>query len=244
MQHNGERAALKVYGPNTQVLRVQGEIDKLGQLQSPNVVGLRAFGDCDIRGLPCRYVLLEFVDGVGGEDLIGQLDDASLRDMMSDVARGLDAMWEPHRIVHRDLKPHNIMRRNDGTWVVLDLGLAKAPEDDTITGQGMVVGTPGYMSPEQAGGSRRLTIRSDLFALGLTAYEMACGKHPYLRIQRLVGQISVDRLDQVCAVSEETGQVVERLMAVDRFQRPASSTELFQAEDAGTKPGETSNEEE
>lgn len=225
---DGTEVALKMYGPATQILRVEGEIEKLKGISSPYVVKLHEAGHCELRNLPCRFLTLEFIDGKPCDELAGTLDeklDDETRALLEHVGRGIEAMWSK-KIVHRDLKPANVMRRKDGSYVILDLGLAKAPDDDSITGTGLVVGTQGYMSPEQAGGSRRLTIRSDLFALGVTAYVFASGEHPFGGFQQLIGQVPVQPLHEICNVSREVSDQVASLMQVNRMDRPTSISHL------------------
>jgi serine/threonine protein kinase len=223
--HGIGRAAVKVYGSQTVASRVDREIDKLRRLASGHVVRLYNHGQASLRGELCRFAVMEFVDGQEASSLVGKLDDGEVdgevRRLLVDIAAGIGDLWAL-RVVHRDIKPANIMRRSDGTYVVLDLGLAKHLGEPTLTQLGFTCGTLGYMSPEQAAARRGLTLRSDLFALGILAYEVASGLHPYLRRQELVGQIAVRPLHSVRpAVSSAVSEVVGRLLQPNPLARPS-----------------------
>ena len=141
------------------------------------------------------YTLEETADGlyivgelVRGRTLREELGDGPLPasrlvPTLLDIAGALDAA---HRIgiVHRDLKPENVMRRDDGQIKVLDFGLARwepspdAPSMTRLTQDGVALGTPGYMAPEQLGGGA-VDARADLFSFGVVAWELASGEHPF-----------------------------------------------------------------
>lgn len=219
------RGALKVYGPQTVASRVDREIEKLRRLKSDHVVRLYNNGQVTLRGELCRFAVMEFVEGDEASALVGSLDDGSvegeIRRLLVDIAAGIGDLWAL-RVVHRDIKPANVMRRADGSYVVLDLGLAKHLGEPTLTQLGFTCGTLGYMSPEQAAARKGLTLRSDLFALGILAYEVASGVHPFLRRQDLVGQITVRPLHSVRpAVGSAVSEVVSRLLHPKPLARPS-----------------------
>jgi serine/threonine protein kinase/tetratricopeptide (TPR) repeat protein len=163
--------------------RFTHEARSASSLNHPNIVTIHDI-DTD-NGRP--YIVMEFIDG---RDLRSYVNDEALNarktlDIAAQIAEGLAAAHE-HGIVHRDLKPENVMVTKDGFVKILDFGLAKmtrpASEDDVTaelnlpgTTPGTILGTVGYMSPEQAMG-KPLDPRSDQFALGAILYELATGK--------------------------------------------------------------------
>lgn len=168
------------------IARGEREIEALGKVTHPAVVRLVGHGTVPDGGAQLPYVVTEFVPG---EDLqhqlaAGSFDVALLPRILRTATEGLDAIWA-ERIVHRDIKPSNLMVRPDGRAVLLDLGVARCLDMTTLTVAGWL-GTPGYMSPEQGLGKHDLTIKSDIYALGITAFEAIVGSHPFGRDQNLI----------------------------------------------------------
>lgn len=207
----GKKAAIKVYEPSAEVTRVDREVEKLQQIESDYVVQLLDHGELTIQKLPCKFVIYSLINGEPLDKISEEPTGKEVRRLLHDVMRALDAFWAL-RIVHRDIKPGNVIRASDGRFVVIDLGLAKHLDQSTITQFGFTCGTQGYMSPEQMKGRRGLTYRSDLFSLGILAYEFASRRHPYLGIQQRVEKHNPVRLSTVSNVTEETSALVHRLL--------------------------------
>jgi serine/threonine protein kinase len=151
-------------------------------LNHPNIVTIHEAGEID----EGRFIAMEFVQGRSLRECMRQ---GMTFDGAADVARQIaEALAVAHaaQIVHRDIKPDNVMVRDDGYVKVLDFGLARVTTSDeeneaTLTGAtrtGLVLGTVGYMSPEQARGEN-VTLASDVFAYGILLYEMLTGQHPF-----------------------------------------------------------------
>jgi serine/threonine protein kinase/Flp pilus assembly protein TadD len=179
--------------------RFTQEARSASALNHPNIVTIHEVGAEE--GIP--FIVMEYIDGVDLRSMIneGPLPVSKVLDIGAQIADGLAAAHE-RGIIHRDLKPENIMLSRDGFAKILDFGLAKmlAPSsgkgEDTLqldlpaTNPGTILGTVGYMSPEQATG-RRLDFRSDQFAFGAILYELATGKPAF------EGETAIDTLSAI-----------------------------------------------
>ncbi|MGH7517147.1 MAG: protein kinase domain-containing protein [Gemmatimonadales bacterium] len=175
--------ALKVLHPELAVAlgpeRFQREIRLAARLQHPHILTVLDSGDAGGH----LWFTMPFVEG---ESLRGRLNrerqlplDDALR-IGIEAARALDYA-HTHGVVHRDVKPENILLTADGTTLVADFGITRAlgGEDAQLTETGMSVGTPTYMSPEQAAGERNVDGRSDVYSLGCVLYETIAGEPPF-----------------------------------------------------------------
>lgn len=190
VKHDRE-VAIKVLHPDLAAAvsaeRFHREVRILAKLRHPHVVPLLDSGEAD--GL--LYYIMPFVDGETLRQRLasGPLPvDEALR-LWRDVVDGI-AYAHRHGIAHRDIKPENVLI-SDRHGMVADFGIAKAltagaahpandtPPQETLTSVGVAIGTPAYMSPEQVAGSDVVDHRSDIYALGVLAYEMLSGKAPF-----------------------------------------------------------------
>ncbi len=166
--------------------RFDREAGTVAALEHPNTIQVYDFGAMEDGTL---YLVMEFVQGRSVADILekdGAMPPARVENIMRQVCGSLEEA-HGHGIVHRDLKPDNVVlceRAGTKDWVeVLDFGIAKRssehdPNEAKLTQQGMVLGTPPYMSPEQFTG-QPVDSRSDIYALGIMAYEMLVGKYPF-----------------------------------------------------------------
>jgi serine/threonine protein kinase/Tol biopolymer transport system component len=205
-------------------------------LNHPNIVTLFEIGELDA----APYMAMELVEGWTLRHLIdaGPLPVKKTLDIAVQIASGLSKAHQAG-IVHRDLKPENIMVTPDGFAKILDFGLAKLQDPKTsftdvspgLTSAGFVMGTPDYMSPEQAA-ARPLDFRSDQFALGLILYEMLTRRRAFHRatpVQTLSAIIqeepeAIDKLNP--KIPPPLRWVIERCIAKDRDERYATTREL------------------
>jgi eukaryotic-like serine/threonine-protein kinase len=237
----GRRVVLKILPPDlaagVSLERFQREIRLAARLQHPNIVPVLGTGEAD--GLP--YYMMPFVEGESLRDRlrgVGQLPvDEAVR-IACEVARALDYA-HGHDIVHRDIKPENVLLR-EGQAVVADFGIcraiAHASDADPITLAGMAVGTPQYMSPEQAAGEREIDGRSDIYSLACVLYEMLVGEPPFtgrtaqaVIAKRFAGSVPSIRVVRP-TVPIEVERAVLRGLALtpdDRFQTGAQFTEAL-----------------
>ena len=186
----GRRVALKVLSselaadPNRRE-RFEREARAAAALNHPNIVTIHSVEE--VEGVP--FLTLELIDGKTLGDIIPP-EGLPLDRVLSLAIPLADAVGAAHQrgITHRDLKPANVMLTDDGRLKVLDFGLAKLKEEArvsemtlptaSLTGEGRIVGTVMYMSPEQAEG-KTVDSRSDVFSLGIILYEMATGRRPF-----------------------------------------------------------------
>jgi serine/threonine protein kinase len=230
------RVALKVLnlpGPTTheQIRRFEREARAAARLSHPNVVQIFDVGSEGGR----HYLVMEFVDGVSLDELIGTgylTLETSLR-LLYHLAQALAAAHE-QGIIHRDLKPSNILVDRSGRPRIADFGLAKSVSGElSLSGDGDLIGTPRYMSPEQVLSScDELDGRSDVFSLGAVMYEMLAGRPPFdadhvLAILRKVVDEPCQPLAEVCpALPRQVTAICERALAKDRENRYASAAEM------------------
>jgi tetratricopeptide (TPR) repeat protein/TolB-like protein len=232
---------IRLSGDAETLARFTHEARSASSLNHPNIVTIH---DIDTEnGRP--YIVMEFIDGRDLRSYVneGPMTARKLLEIAAQIAEGLAAAHE-HGIVHRDLKPENVMVTKDGFVKVLDFGLAKitrpaTAEDVTAelslpgTTPGTILGTVGYMSPEQATG-KPLDARSDQFALGAILYELATGKAAF------DAPNAIDTLSAILhedpppilginpKVPEQFAWIVERLLSKKPDDRYATTREVAQ----------------
>ena len=177
------RVAIKVLRPELAAVigadRFVREIRTIAALQHSHILGLIDSGE--VQGT--AYYVMPFVEGESLRDRLTREKQLPITDAVriaTEVASALDYAHR-HGVIHRDIKPENIML-HDGTALVADFGIALAVSQaggTRMTETGMSLGTPHYMSPEQAMGEREVTARSDVYALGCVTYEMLLGEPPF-----------------------------------------------------------------
>ena len=189
------QVAIKVLRPELAAVigaeRFLSEIKTTANLQHPHILPLfdsgvtdrRAVGPTDRLSESFLYYVMPYVEGETVRDRINrekQLPVADAVRIATEVAGALDYAHR-HNVIHRDIKPENILL-HDGRALVADFGIALAASKaggTRMTETGMSLGTPTYMSPEQAMGEREITARSDVYALGCVLYEMLVGEPPF-----------------------------------------------------------------
>jgi serine/threonine-protein kinase len=147
-------------------------------LHHPGIATVFDFGESGVEdGLP--YLVMEYVDGrtLGGLIAEGPLDPERARELILQAARAL-AEAHSRGLVHRDIKPGNLMVTADDVVKITDFGIARAADGMALTETGQMMGTPSYISPEQAGG-QTATPASDVYSLGVVLFECLAGRRPY-----------------------------------------------------------------
>lgn len=160
------------------VKRFKNESKAEGMLKHNNIVAVH---NVSIKG-KIKYMVMEFLYGLTLKNyLTAKGEPLRFEEVVSYSAQILRALSEAHRngIIHRDIKPQNIMLLENGRIKVMDFGIAKLPDAETITVTDKAVGTVYYMSPEQASGKKNIDTRSDIYSLGAMMYELATGQTPF-----------------------------------------------------------------
>jgi serine/threonine-protein kinase len=216
------------------VSRFRREALAVARLVHPNIVQVFDFGSETSSGR--NFIVMEYVDGQSCAEILrdrGTLTPRDAVDILAQACRGLDYA---HRngVVHRDVKPGNLLRNTDGVVKLADFGIAKAAEQSDITKAGSVLGTAAYLSPEQTRGEPAEP-GSDLYALGVVAYQLLAGRLPYesasltdlARLQEAGPPPALDEINR--DVPPALAETVARALARDRAHRFADAAEMEDA---------------
>ncbi len=243
---HARHVAIKVLRPELAAVigaeRFLREIKTIATLQHPHILGLIDSGE--VNGT--AYYVMPYVEGESLRDRLNREKQLPINDairLATEVAGALDYAHR-HGVIHRDIKPENILL-HDGQALVADFGIALAVQSAggaRMTETGMSLGTPHYMSPEQAMGEREITARSDVYALGAMTYEMLIGDPPFTgsTAQAIVAKVMTSepagliaqRKSIPVAVEEAVLTALEKLPA-DRFASAAEFATALAGERAG-----------
>jgi serine/threonine protein kinase len=179
----GRSVALKILNRNLAMdeqflQRFEREAKAAAALNHPNVVHVYDFAKEDGQA----YLVMEFIEGQDLAKIVSQAGKMPLKDGLKIVTDVASALQEAHSkgIIHRDIKPANILLTSKGVVKVSDLGLARRLDDDSdLTATGAGIGTPHFMSPEQARDAHHVDHRADIYSLGITLLYLLTGKRPY-----------------------------------------------------------------
>jgi eukaryotic-like serine/threonine-protein kinase len=206
--------------------RFQAEARHAGSFSHPNIARVYDYGE-PVAGQP-PYLVMELVEGPSLAVILGRgpLDAARAMDAIAQSAVGLQAAHSAG-LIHRDVKPANILFAPDGMVKITDFGIAHAVGAAPLTSTGMVMGTPGYIAPERVSGAQAQP-PSDLYALGIVAYECLTGAQPFTGSALEVALAHRDRpLPPLPAwVPAGVVELVMRLTAKDPAWRPGSAAEV------------------
>jgi hypothetical protein len=222
--------------------RFEREARAVAALSHPNIVQVYDFGDAGGH----YYMILEYIDG---SDLARHLAPgvplslAEVRPLMGDIAAALDYA-HAQGVIHRDIKPSNIMLRRSarpggvlGQAVLTDFGIAKVltGSNAQLTRAGAMVGTPNYMAPEQIWAADSLDARADIYALGVVLFQMLAGRLPFTGasvsevVHAHLHQPPPDLRDVDSTLAPQIAQVIQRALAKQPNDRPATAGELVEA---------------
>jgi eukaryotic-like serine/threonine-protein kinase len=223
---HGRPVALKVLHPELAASlgpeRFQREIRLAARLQHPHILTVLDSGEAAGQ----LWFTMPYVEG---ESLRSRIQrerqlplDAALQ-IAREAGRALDYAHQ-HGVVHRDIKPENILLTKDGSTLVADFGIARAlGGDERLTQTGMAIGTPAYMSPEQASADKTIDARTDIYSLGAVLYEMLAGEAPFTgpTAQAIIVKRFTEPVPSVRKLRPSVPEVVDR--AVQRALAPVAA---------------------
>ena len=224
--------------------RFMNEARAVAALNHPNVITIHALATTDARDAAfpsgALYLVLEYLQGEGLDEIMDRRR-LSITECLDITIQALEGLKVAHqsRILHRDITPSNLMLAPDGHVKVLDFGLSKILSEgarDTSrshrqTGEGMIVGTLDYLSPEQALGNP-LDERSDLFSMGIVFYQMLSGVHPFsgASVTQMVAKMMTKEADpwpEPDLVPESLKQIVARALRKEPAERYGSAGQMI-----------------
>ncbi|HTM21365.1 MAG TPA: serine/threonine-protein kinase, partial [Kofleriaceae bacterium] len=211
--------------------RLHREAEILGRLDHPRIVSYIAHGDTEA-GVP--YLVMEWLDG---EELSRRLRRGPLGpDEALALARGVvDGLAAAHAagVVHRDIKPSNLFLRggDPAAVAIFDFGIARLLQAPRATQTGALVGTPGYLAPEQARGERAIDGRADIFSLGCVLYECLTGRPAFAgeHVMAVLAKILLDDVwpvSSIVSVPRGLDRLISRALTKDPAGRPADGQAL------------------
>ncbi|MGH3662745.1 MAG: protein kinase domain-containing protein [Micromonosporaceae bacterium] len=183
----GRAVALKVLQPAMLqepgfVQRFRAEARVMATINHPGVVSVHDYGETPLPGGgSVAYLVMEHVEGKSLHDVLvklGRIAPDMVMDLTAQAADALQAAHD-HGIVHRDVKPGNLLVRPNGALVLVDFGIARSALSGNLTQAGVILGTASYVSPEQASGGGSITPASDIYSLGVVAYQCLAGRRPF-----------------------------------------------------------------
>jgi serine/threonine-protein kinase len=179
------------------------------------------------------YITMEFVEGQDLKGLIRQTGRLAVSTAINIAKQVCEGLTEAHRlgVIHRDLKPSNIMINKEGNARIMDFGIARSLKTRGITGAGVIIGTPEYMSPEQVEG-REVDQRSDIYSLGIILYEMVTGQAPFKGDTPFIigvkhkSEIPRDPKELNAQIPDDLNRVILKCMTKDKVKRYQSAKEV------------------
>jgi len=230
--------ALKVLHPELAATlgpeRFQREIKFAARLQHPHILTVHDSGETAGQ----LWFTMPYVEGESLRDRLRRERQLSVEDAVRIAREAAQALQYAHEhgVVHRDIKPENLLLTKDGGTLVADFGIARAlGGDEHLTQTGMSVGTPAYMSPEQASGDKAVDARTDIYSLGAVLYELLAGEPPYtgptaqaIILKRFTEPVPSVRRGRP-SVPEGVDQAIQRALAPVPADRFATAAEFARA---------------
>jgi len=214
--------------------RFKREAMLAASINHPGIVQVYAAGELE----DIHYLAMEYVDGESLQRRMERegrlkIDDALA--IITRLAQSLDYAWQKARLIHRDIKPSNVLISTDGEVKLADFGMARnADIDSNLTATGMPIGTPLYISPEQARCTRELDFTTDIYSLGCTLYHLLSGRAPYVADASFavmllhITEPPPSILDHLPDCPPAVVRLLGRMLAKESNKRHASYAELIE----------------
>lgn len=235
---SGQKAAVKILSPKMVkddefIDRFIREIRNSSKFKHPNIVA--AFDGGKEHGL--FYLASSYIEGINVENKL--IEEVRIPERIAlqitySIALALKYVWSEFKTLHRDIKPGNIIIDKNGDVYLTDMGIAKCLSDDTkLTMTGFIIGTPCYISPEQAKGDKDIDFRADMYSLGATLFHMVTGtvpfpgKSPAAIIAKHIQEKPPVPKELYPKLSCQCSALIEKMLAKDKSQRFASWDDLI-----------------
>ncbi|WP_426936873.1 protein kinase domain-containing protein [Brevibacterium sp. LE-L] len=217
---------------STFLARFRAEAQNMGRVSDPGIAGVYDYGDED--GSP--YLVMEYVPGEALSAIIERSAPLSETDTLSIVTQAAAALGAAHKVgvIHRDVKPGNILMTPDFRVKITDFGIARVTDQAPLTKTGQVMGTAQYLAPEQATG-KGSGPGSDLYALGIIAYEALAGQRPFTgdsQVAIAIAQVNQQHPPLPDTVSEPLRRFVDCLLEKKPERRPSDAFKVAKAAEA------------
>ncbi|GAA4826172.1 hypothetical protein GCM10011365_06950 [Marinicella pacifica] len=241
---SGQQCAVKI--PNMwlnddQLSRFHHEVRVLSRLDHPNIARVKDFGEFVVTDQKLPFLVMDYISGTAIDEYIRQkaLSHTAIVEMSISV---LDALKYAHQksVIHRDIKPDNILVNEQGQPILLDFGIATLGAEATqmltqLTGTGDIVGTLGYMSPEQITGSDKSDLRSDIYAMGVVLYQLLSGRLPikveanqfFSAVHAIINQTPASLVSLDDKIDDGLAAIVHHALEKKPQQRYQSVSELM-----------------
>jgi serine/threonine protein kinase/Tfp pilus assembly protein PilF len=229
-----QEVALKLIKPEVArdkktIERFRNELKTARMIAHKNVCRMFDLGEA--KG--AYFITMEYVRGEDLKSFIRRSEKLTVGKAISLAKQVCDGLAEAHSlgVIHRDLKPGNIMIDGDGNARIMDFGIARSLGEKGITGAGVMIGTPEYMSPEQVEG-KEVDQRSDIYSLGIILYEMLTGRvpfegdSPFTIGMKHKGEIPKDPKELNAQISEDLSRIILRCLEKDKDKRYQSAGEI------------------
>ena len=224
--------------------RFQREIKLVARLQHPHILTVHDSGEAGAQ----LWFTMPYVEGESLRDRLRREQQLGVEEALRITREAAQALQYAHEhgVVHRDIKPENLLLTRDGSTLVADFGIARAlGADERLTQAGSSMGTPAYMSPEQASDDKPVDARTDVYSLGCVLYEMLAGQPPYTgsKAWAIIAKWLTEPIPSVRTtrpdVPERVDLAIQRALAqsaADRFATPAEFVQALQGAPSGFTP--------